>query len=84
MIPINVRNIAPECLTLNELKCSMATDVYSCAMTIWEILTKQTPFESMSNEEVFEMKSKSENIDYDVLLKNEALSTEIEEILVGL
>jgi serine/threonine protein kinase len=83
MLPI--RHMAHECIAMVEkIKYTAATDVYSCGITIWEILThgKMIPFESMSNDEVYQ-KLQAKSIDFEILLKHEGISTEIKAILVS-
>lgn len=80
-----IRYMACECIAMvDKIKYTTATDIYSCGMTIWEILThgKMIPFESMSNDEIYQ-KLHAKSMDYEVLLKVEGLSNEVKDILVS-
>lgn len=83
MLPI--RHMAFECIaTPEKIKYTIATDVYSCGITFWEILTKgMIPFESMSSDEIYQNFS-ANSIEYDILLKHEGISSEMKVILVSI
>lgn len=81
-----IRHMAIEWIAMVEkIKYTTAADVYSCGITIWEILThgKMIPFESMSSEEVYQ-KLNAKSIDYESLLKHDGISIEMKIILVSL
>jgi serine/threonine protein kinase len=78
MIPL--RHCAPE--LLDAFTYSTATDVYACAMTIWEIFhSAAVPFEAIGNEE-FLQKLQGKTIDYTALLEGGKIPSDLQKTLV--
>jgi hypothetical protein len=78
-----LRHVAPE--ILNNFSFTLPSDVFACAMTIWEILNhgRLIPFENLNNDDLYSM-MKSQSIDYKQLIgmENSKVPSEIGDILV--
>lgn len=79
MIPL--RHLAPEVLKSSSF--STASDVFSCGVTIWEIINfGKLPFESVGNEEFLQM-LQNNSVDYGKLFENDKMPSELQKTLVG-
>lgn len=79
MIPL--RHLAPEVLQSSSF--STASDVFACAVAVWEAFNcGALPFEATGNEEFIQM-LQSNTIDYGQLFGNEKIPNELKETLVS-
>lgn len=75
-----LRHLAPE--ILDSFTYSTQSDIYSCAITIWEVMHQgETPFGFLSNDDFFK-KLQQKSIDYTPLLQSEIIPSELQKYLV--
>lgn len=78
MIPL--RHLAPELLKSSSF--STASDVFSCGVTIWEVMNfGALPFETIGNEEFLQM-LQNNSVDYGKIFENDKVPSELQKTLV--
>jgi len=79
---ISIRHQAPEIL-LHSSTHTTASDIYSCAIAIWEILNVGAlPFDGIANEEFLQL-MESNRLDYEQLFMNGKITSDLKISLVS-
>lgn len=79
---ISIRHQAPEIL-LRSANHTTSSDIYSCAIAIWEILNvgSRLPFDGIANDDFLQL-VESNNVDYESLFTDDKIPLAVKNLLV--